>query len=175
LLDLAISFSSLMFGETWLKWLQIAFCFPLISVQIGVVHSLMYNKCQSTHGWLLDNECGLQLLIAKCGLQKSGFWDRVLRCFDHIFLAGYVWSLEAVIPCWGFLSISLTAIPSSFDLILPASLRHQAHCVLFLTSDRSIILVIYLYQHIRYCAGLSYYLIKEDTYSAFFVSSPNTL
>lgn len=84
-MDLAVSLSSLMFGESRLKLLQIAFCFSFISVQFRVVYSLMYNKCRSTRGWFLDNKCGFQLLIAKFWLQnqtsETGFPEALITHF----------------------------------------------------------------------------------------------
>lgn len=47
------------------------FCFSFFLVQIKVVYSLMYNKCQSTRGWFLDNKCSFQLLIAKFWLKNQ--------------------------------------------------------------------------------------------------------
>lgn len=61
-------------SDVWRNLIEIVangFCFLFISVQIKVVYSPMYNKCQSTRGWFLDNECGFQLLIAKFGLQNQ--------------------------------------------------------------------------------------------------------
>lgn len=62
------------------------FCFPFISVQIKVVYSLMYNKCQSNCGWFLDNKCGFQLLIAKFWLQnqasETGFSEALITYFS---------------------------------------------------------------------------------------------
>lgn len=107
----------LLFGETWLKWLQIAFCFPFILVQPRVVYSLTYNKCQWTRGWFPDSECGFSDTNCQVGVAQSDFWDRVLWSFDHVFFSLNVFgmSLEAVIARWGFLSVFLTAILSSFS------------------------------------------------------------
>lgn len=106
--------------------------------------------------WFSNTNC--QVLVA-----KLGFWDRVLRSFDHIFLAGCVWNGLRSSHC--LLGVPLH-LPDSHplllhDLVLPMNLLHQAHGVLLLTSDWSLILVIYRYQFIGYCADPRYYLIKE--------------
>lgn len=137
LLDLAVFLCGLLFGEAWLKWVQIAFCFPFILVQTRVVYSLTDNKCQCTRGWFPDSECDFSDTNCQVGVAQSDFWDRVLWSFDHVFfsLSVFGMSLEAVIARWGFLSIFLTAILSFFALVLSLSLLHYVHCVLFMTSD----------------------------------------
>lgn len=93
LLVLAICLCGLLFGETWLKWLQIAFSFPFILVQSRVVYSLTYNKCQCARGWFPDSECGFLYTNCQVEVAQSDFWDRVLWSFDHVFfLAKCVWN-----------------------------------------------------------------------------------